>query len=736
MRKKSVVLKYLLSYFAVLLIPFAFSYYYITHSVFEAMKEELKNSNMHNVQQIQFSFDNCIQQMESVVTQFSLNDEVHLNTEIQDIESTLLIMDELTRYLYVSDFLYEIGIYTLGDSYIYTSRSSSRLEIFLDSILLYEEVTGDAFYEILSVTEKTIISNQTVSFYGVDKDIITFLVPVNIIDQSEKANIFFLFETDYLESMMSIEEGFSEYILLSQEGEEIFSTNTQNLDVDAIFEYALEQDTDAFEYMGYFIMIQESDYLDMSIISITPLDAVYQTVNQLSVELLLIMLGVFLVGCIVIYVAMEVNYKPIVRIREQILGYVPEQKDEHNEIVMIQNSLDYLVNKNELLFKDTQHSSKVYLLRRLLKGNIADIEEFNQLAVPYHMFYKNEYFIVMILMFKKGENEQIEVDKVEEIVNKYLHGYMYADVQGKYIFVGDMSGFEIELLQETLIQVSTELHEVYLGIDVCIGVGNAYRKPFDIATSYAEAIVATDYRFIKGSNSIIFQHELLTEKNVAYPYYLLEKFQLAFKNQNIKSTQETIDEITLYIKETKCPMHHARSICYDMMSVLSDALSDMGEKELNAKVNGRYNLMLADFTTIDEMMGISKNICINVQAYVREEIKSKSELLIEDIRKEIQNTCLDINFSIEGLAGHFGMTFSNISSVYKNKTGQTIIDYVTDLRMARAKELLLYSDKSVAMITEEIGYVNPSSFIRKFKSLYGVTPKQFAGSIGTVEQNE
>jgi len=63
--------------------------------------------------------------------------------------------------------------------------------------------------------------------------------------------------------------------------------------------------------------------------------------------------------------------------------------------------------------------------------------------------------------------------------------------------------------------------------------------------------------------------------------------------------------------------------------------------------------------------------------------------------------------------------------VFKEQMGITIIDYVTSVRIERAKHLLLATDQSCTEICFEVGYNNQSYFTRTFKALVGMTPRQF-----------
>jgi len=57
--------------------------------------------------------------------------------------------------------------------------------------------------------------------------------------------------------------------------------------------------------------------------------------------------------------------------------------------------------------------------------------------------------------------------------------------------------------------------------------------------------------------------------------------------------------------------------------------------------------------------------------------------------------------------------------------GITIIDYLTSVRIERAKQLLLATDQNCTEICFEVGYNNQSYFTRTFKGFVGMTPRQF-----------
>lgn len=83
------------------------------------------------------------------------------------------------------------------------------------------------------------------------------------------------------------------------------------------------------------------------------------------------------------------------------------------------------------------------------------------------------------------------------------------------------------------------------------------------------------------------------------------------------------------------------------------------------------------------------------------------------------------NCSLLDLASHVGYDYNYISKVFKKATGFTFKEYLTDLRISEACQLLLHTDKSAREISEECGFGCQRSFNREFISSLGITPGEY-----------
>ena len=81
--------------------------------------------------------------------------------------------------------------------------------------------------------------------------------------------------------------------------------------------------------------------------------------------------------------------------------------------------------------------------------------------------------------------------------------------------------------------------------------------------------------------------------------------------------------------------------------------------------------------------------------------------------------------SLDTLADEFGSTPAYWGRVVKEKLGVSFLDFVWQLRLAHAKQLLEQTELTVQEVVEAVGYIDARSFIRKFKNSEGITPGQY-----------
>lgn len=111
------------------------------------------------------------------------------------------------------------------------------------------------------------------------------------------------------------------------------------------------------------------------------------------------------------------------------------------------------------------------------------------------------------------------------------------------------------------------------------------------------------------------------------------------------------------------------------------------------------------------------------QTNVKTPVEYKGKEQLEDITKFIRHNYAE-NITLDLLTETFFLSKSTIIRIFKNNLGITPVQYLINIRIMTSRQLLK-SGHSVKEVSEAIGYKDESSFIKKFKSIQGVSPKNY-----------
>ncbi|CAG9623250.1 response regulator transcription factor [Sutcliffiella rhizosphaerae] len=87
------------------------------------------------------------------------------------------------------------------------------------------------------------------------------------------------------------------------------------------------------------------------------------------------------------------------------------------------------------------------------------------------------------------------------------------------------------------------------------------------------------------------------------------------------------------------------------------------------------------------------------------------------------------DITLQEMADRFFMSREHISRKFKQEYQETITDYVTRIRMEKAKELLANQSLKIYEIAYHIGYQNEKYFSKVYKKLFGITPNEYRNTL-------
>ncbi len=107
-----------------------------------------------------------------------------------------------------------------------------------------------------------------------------------------------------------------------------------------------------------------------------------------------------------------------------------------------------------------------------------------------------------------------------------------------------------------------------------------------------------------------------------------------------------------------------------------------------------------------------------------QESEEQEERVITGITRYLQEN-LSEEISLSLLSDTFHLNAQYISQLFKNEIGVGFLAYLTNIRMEKAKKLLLSTDFSVSEIAGQVGYGDYRVFTKVFKKTEGITPTQY-----------
>lgn len=123
-------------------------------------------------------------------------------------------------------------------------------------------------------------------------------------------------------------------------------------------------------------------------------------------------------------------------------------------------------------------------------------------------------------------------------------------------------------------------------------------------------------------------------------------------------------------------------------------------------------------------------LLLELQSCSTEEIKEDS---VSVIVAYINKNFASIN-TIEDIAAHFYISKFHLCRIFKNAMKITVIDYLNQIRIKNACQMLSFSNKSIGEISELCGYHATAYFSSVFKQITGKTPSQFKKDSQSREQ--
>ena len=134
-------------------------------------------------------------------------------------------------------------------------------------------------------------------------------------------------------------------------------------------------------------------------------------------------------------------------------------------------------------------------------------------------------------------------------------------------------------------------------------------------------------------------------------------------------------------------------------------------------------------TTYEELQKWFQEKMVNICRAIRDQKEDQSNSAVKKAMLYIQeNYSKDI--SLDDVSGQVNISPYYFSKIFKEETGENFIEYLTRVRIDKAKELLVDENVSVKEAGIKSGYSDPNYFSRIFKKQMDMTPSEYKARYG------
>lgn len=386
------------------------------------------------------------------------------------------------------------------------------------------------------------------------------------------------------------------------------------------------------------------------------------------------------------------------------------------------------------------------LFQYLVTGN-KSMSELLGLAERLEMDLSAMWYNIVLLKFQSRNHAHdeysgslIEIEQKLDSINNHENHVLVFDrnLEGKALLFKADSKEDLVQLQESIIEKIEAVMKEYEHVRYFGGIGVPVNRLRELPISFEKASHAFAHRYLVEESRIINSSDM---KQRVY------SDETDFDINDVSPKQLDRNKIREFLKTGD----REESIYF-----VEEFFKDLRTSAMKSVMFRQYIIMDAYFCVIDfleglqipkseiEPLDITSGILQNEEAamsYVVKIIAKALELrdksasnrygdVVDEVMAYIENNYADEELSLNLLASHVNFSPNHLSMVFSQHTGQTLIKYVTDYRMNKAKELLRCTNKKSSIVSMEVGYKDPHYFSYLFKKTQGMTPTQYRGGKG------
>lgn len=448
----------------------------------------------------------------------------------------------------------------------------------------------------------------------------------------------------------------------------------------------------------------------------------------------LLISGVAVLSMLLAYALAKMQYSPVNRLMRMLTAKtgVNSQSGDMDTIAFC---IDNLFADNESLKKmvtsyqqTLNRQQVVQLLRGYFNEDVARLMQGSD-----NLFTENFVYAVLVLQRIKDNRESPDEQAqenaryivilqhiVEKLCQEQNHCELVEQVDGNTAVIIEFPAMPD---RDALMAIAETVHAALAEQDIesRAFVGRPCRGLAGISTSYQAAVetMQTD----TGHHTVVYAQP---QMEYYYPIEWESRLMTAVQDGNIIQVRSILH----HLYEENRRLHLSAPLVSRISLLLTEDLHRTAvamdlAPELLAEFREPHPAQRLEtaFATAEKTAEI---ICAEAARRKESATDNVSRSLVEYVNTHI----FDPELSLKQLGDEFSVSTASVSRIFKKSAGENFYHYITQKRIARAKELLLIQGYCPAQIAEAVGYDSEYSFKRAFVRTVGMAPRDYCAQNG------
>lgn len=260
-----------------------------------------------------------------------------------------------------------------------------------------------------------------------------------------------------------------------------------------------------------------------------------------------------------------------------------------------------------------------------------------------------------------------------------------------------------------------------------LAMGSLAEGTEKITDSWQDAVHVVKALAYMGWGQMAFPEDLQGNHKFEEDRAIIEQFADAVSGRKEDAAVRLLDDFTQKLEEDQTFLSgDARHAYYSLNMVIKRAGEAMRLTDNGGVEEDRENDFFERTETFAEM---NQYLQERLSGLFESGEAQKSAYVVKKVMDDIWENYGDSSLSIRTLADHVYLTPTYLSNLFKKSTGQTIGQYLVDVRIEKAKRLMKEPQLKFYQVASMVGYEDPNYFAKIFKKKTNMTPSEHKESL-------